>query len=86
MGRASVGALGVGLCNRRSGLVSFQPLLLLQIRVRTWLGSASSALSASVRAVRICVNCGRGRATAGTTARVSGRAATMRRESMLCSR
>jgi hypothetical protein len=49
---------------------------------RTWFGSASSACSASVRAVRIWVNWGRGRA-AGTMARASGRAATMRLENML---
>jgi hypothetical protein len=53
--------------------------------MRTWFGSASSMalFSASVRAVRIWVNWGRGRATAGTMARASGRAATMRLESML---
>jgi hypothetical protein len=46
-------------------------------------GSASSACSASVRAVRTCcMNCGR-RAKAGATAWASGRAATMRRENML---
>ena len=56
---------------------------LVQNWQRTWFGSASSCFSASVRAVRIWVNCGRGRATAGTMARASGRAATMRLESML---
>lgn len=46
-------------------------------------GSTTSRSSDWVRAVRRWVNWGSGRAVAGRSARVRGRAAAMRRESML---